>query len=192
MRLTLVRNATLIVELGGKRVLVDPALDDAGARPPIENTANPVPNPTVPLPMPAEDAVAGIDAVIVTHRHRDHLDAVPRSSCRATCPSSASRRTRRRLRELGLDARPVETEVEWDGIAHRPYRCAPRLREGRRAARSRQRVRSRRSLHRRRHRLVRGRRRDDRTPPASRCGRECGRRGVPRGRADHHGRRRRP
>ena len=56
-------------------MLVDPALDDAGARPPIEDTANPVPNPTVPLPMPAEDVVAGIDAAIVTHRHRDHLDS---------------------------------------------------------------------------------------------------------------------
>ena len=75
MRITLVRNATLIVELAGKRILVDPMLDDAGVRPPIEGTANPVRNPTVPLPFPAEDVVAGIDAVIVTHRHRDHLDA---------------------------------------------------------------------------------------------------------------------
>ena len=32
MRLTLVRNATVIVELGGKRLLVDPMLDDAARR----------------------------------------------------------------------------------------------------------------------------------------------------------------
>ena len=55
MRLTLIRNATVLVEIGGTRILVDPMLDDAGARPPIENTANPVPNPTVPLPLEFPD-----------------------------------------------------------------------------------------------------------------------------------------
>src|SRR5207249_3818766 len=74
VRVTLVRNATLLLELAGRRLLVDPMLDDAGARPPIANTANQVPNPTVPLPFPAEEVVKGLDAVLVTHRHRDHLD----------------------------------------------------------------------------------------------------------------------
>ena len=64
MRVTLVRNATVIVEIAGRRVLVDPMLDDAGARPPIEGTHNPVPNPTVPLPFPADDVVRDLDAVI--------------------------------------------------------------------------------------------------------------------------------
>jgi L-ascorbate metabolism protein UlaG (beta-lactamase superfamily) len=75
MRLTLIRSATVIIEIAGKRILVDPMLDDVGARPAIEQTRNPVANPTVPLPFPAEEVVRGIDAVIVTHRHRDHLDS---------------------------------------------------------------------------------------------------------------------
>ncbi len=129
MRLTLVRNATLIVELGGKRALVDPALDDAGARPPIENTANPVPNPTVPLPMPAEDAVAGIDAVVVTHRHRDHLDSRAEELLPRDVPVFCQPEDEQGLRELGFDARPVETEVEWDGI--RIVRTAARHGSGR-------------------------------------------------------------
>jgi L-ascorbate metabolism protein UlaG (beta-lactamase superfamily) len=58
MNVTLVRNATLVLELSGRRLLVDPMLDPAGARPPIEQTANPVRNPTVELPWPAEDVVA--------------------------------------------------------------------------------------------------------------------------------------
>ena len=74
MRLTLVRNATLLVELSGRRLLVDPALDDAGARPPIENTADQRPNPLVPLPLPAEERVRDLDAVLVTHLHRDDFD----------------------------------------------------------------------------------------------------------------------
>ena len=74
MNITLVRNATLILETPAGRLLVDPMLDPAGARPPIEDTANPVRNPTVELPFPAEQVVAGLDAVLVTHRHEDHLD----------------------------------------------------------------------------------------------------------------------
>ncbi len=72
--LTLVRNATLLLELAGRRVLVDPMLDDAGARPPVENSPNPRRNPLVPLPLPAEEVVRDLDAVVVTHLHRDHLD----------------------------------------------------------------------------------------------------------------------
>ena len=56
MNITLVRNATLILETAAG-LLVDPMLDPAGARPPIEDTANPVRNPTVELPFPAEEVV---------------------------------------------------------------------------------------------------------------------------------------
>jgi L-ascorbate metabolism protein UlaG (beta-lactamase superfamily) len=74
VRLTLVRHATLLLEVGGRRLLVDPMLDPAGARPPIENTPNQARNPLVELPMPAADVVRGIDGCIVSHLHQDHLD----------------------------------------------------------------------------------------------------------------------
>src|SRR5271157_4346987 len=75
MRLTLVRHATILVELAGTRILIDPAFDPAGSQPPVDETPNPVPNPLVGLPAPPEDLVRGVDAVIVTHLHQDHLDA---------------------------------------------------------------------------------------------------------------------
>jgi len=74
VRLRLIRHATLIVEYSGHTLLVDPMLDDAGARSPIQNSPNPRNNPLVPLPMPAEEAVQGVDAVLVTHTHSDHWD----------------------------------------------------------------------------------------------------------------------
>ena len=74
MKLTLVRHATLLLETSGVRVLVDPMLDEAGARPPIEDTPNQARNPLVGLPTPAAAVVAGIDGVIVTHLHEDHFD----------------------------------------------------------------------------------------------------------------------
>lgn len=116
MRLTLVRNATLILEIGGRRILVDPMLDDAGARPPIENTANPVANPTVPLPFPAEDVVRDLDAIVVTHRHRDHLDSRAEALVPRDIPVFCQPEDEEALRELGLDARVVDDELEWDGL----------------------------------------------------------------------------
>jgi L-ascorbate metabolism protein UlaG (beta-lactamase superfamily) len=116
VRLTLVRNATIIVEHVGMRLLVDPMLDDAGARPPIDNTANPIPNPTVPLPMPAEEVVRGLDAVIVTHRHRDHLDARAEELLPRDVPVFCQPEDAAALRNVGLDARPVGDEVGWSGL----------------------------------------------------------------------------
>jgi L-ascorbate metabolism protein UlaG (beta-lactamase superfamily) len=117
VRITLVRSATVLLDLGGKRILVDPMLDDVGARPPIEGTANQVANPTVPLPFPAEEVVRGLDAVIVTHRHRDHLDATGEALLPRDVPVFCQPEDEEALRSLGLDARPVEEAVAWDGLS---------------------------------------------------------------------------
>jgi L-ascorbate metabolism protein UlaG (beta-lactamase superfamily) len=116
VRITLVRSATIIVELAGRRILVDPMLDDVGARPPIEGTRNQVANPTVPLPMPAEEVVRGVDAVIVTHRHRDHLDTRGEELLPRDVPVYCQPEDEDALRELGVDARSIDDEVEWDGL----------------------------------------------------------------------------
>jgi len=124
MRLTLVRNATVLLELAGKRLLVDPMLDEAGARPPVEGTRNPVANPTAPLPMPPEEVVQGLDAVVVTHRHRDHLDGTAEELLPRDVPVFCQPEDEEALRELGLDARGVDEDVEWTGlrIARTPAR----------------------------------------------------------------------
>jgi L-ascorbate metabolism protein UlaG (beta-lactamase superfamily) len=116
MRLTLVRNATVLLELAGKRLLVDPMLDEVGARPPVEGTRNPVANPTAPLPMPAEEVVQGLDAVVVTHRHRDHLDGTAEELLPRDVPVFCQPEDEEALRELGLDARGVDEDVEWTGL----------------------------------------------------------------------------
>jgi L-ascorbate metabolism protein UlaG (beta-lactamase superfamily) len=116
MRLTLVRSATVILDLDGRRILVDPMLDDVGARPPIADTANPVRNPTVPLPFPAEEVVRGLAAVVVTHRHRDHLDGRAEELLPRDVPVFCQPEDEEALRELGLDARAVADEIDWDGL----------------------------------------------------------------------------
>ncbi|HMJ23774.1 MAG TPA: MBL fold metallo-hydrolase [Terriglobales bacterium] len=76
MHLRLIRHATLVVEYANHTLLVDPMLDDAAARPPIQDSPNPRNNPLVPLPMPAQQVVQNVDAVLVTHTHTDHWDAL--------------------------------------------------------------------------------------------------------------------
>jgi L-ascorbate metabolism protein UlaG (beta-lactamase superfamily) len=116
VRLTLVRNATVLVELGGRRILVDPALDDAGARPPVGNSANPRRNPLVPLPFPAVELLRGLDGVVITHLHRDHLDAAAERLLPRDVPVLCQPADEERLLDLGLEARPVEDELDWLGL----------------------------------------------------------------------------
>lgn len=74
MRITQIRSATLIVDFGGRRFLVDPMLSEQGEQPPFPGTPNEhLRNPLVPLPIPLEE-VLRVDAAIVTHLHRDHWD----------------------------------------------------------------------------------------------------------------------
>src|SRR6187401_2360956 len=108
MNITLVRNATLILDTPAGRLLVDPMLDPAGARPPIEDTANPVRNPTVELPLPADEVVGNLDAVLVTHCHEDHLDDTAVRLLPRDAPVFCQPEDEERLRALGLDAQAVD------------------------------------------------------------------------------------
>ena len=117
MRLRLIRNATLLVQVAGRRLLVDPMLDPAGARPPVENTPNARRNPLCDLPEPAEVVVHGVDAVVVTHLHRDHLDATAVELLPKDVPVLCQPEDEAALRERGFaDVRPVEAELEWEGV----------------------------------------------------------------------------
>jgi L-ascorbate metabolism protein UlaG (beta-lactamase superfamily) len=117
MRLRLIRHATLLVRVADHCILVDPMLDPAGARPPVENTPNPQRNPLVELPEPAEVVVENVDGVIVTHLHRDHLDGtgialLPKDVAVFCAPTDVET-----LREHGFaDVRPVSDRLAWDGL----------------------------------------------------------------------------
>ncbi len=76
MKITLLRHATLLVETGGHRLIVDPMLDPAAARAPVRGTPQERPNPLVELPVSPQEAVEGVDAVLLTHTHVDHMDAM--------------------------------------------------------------------------------------------------------------------
>jgi L-ascorbate metabolism protein UlaG (beta-lactamase superfamily) len=112
VHLTLIRNATLVVQAAGLRVLVDPQLDPAGARHAVPNTPNPRRNPVVELPEPPEVLVRGLDAALVTHLHSDHFDDTARRLLPRELPLLCQPPDAERLRGDGFtDVRPVEDEA---------------------------------------------------------------------------------
>jgi L-ascorbate metabolism protein UlaG (beta-lactamase superfamily) len=75
MSVRLLRHATVWIDIGGHRLLVDPMLDAPGARAPVRGTPAERPNPLVPLPVSPDEALEGVEAVLLTHTHVDHIDA---------------------------------------------------------------------------------------------------------------------
>jgi L-ascorbate metabolism protein UlaG (beta-lactamase superfamily) len=117
MHLRLIRNATLRLEVDGRQLLVDPMLDAAEARPPVENTENDRRNPLVELPEPPEVVVEGVDAVLVTHLHQDHFDATAARLLPPDIPLLCQPEDVERLQGHGFtDVRPVAERLTWEGI----------------------------------------------------------------------------
>jgi L-ascorbate metabolism protein UlaG (beta-lactamase superfamily) len=118
VHLRLIRHATLRLEIAGLRLLVDPMLDRAGARPPVEDTENELRNPLVELPEPAEVVVAHLDAVLVTHLHEDHFDATAAELVPKQLPLLCQPEDAELLRAAGFaDVRPVAGAANLGGVS---------------------------------------------------------------------------
>ena len=70
-QIRLVRNATLLIDYNGKKILLDPMLSPKGA---FGSWAGNGVTPSVDLPMPVSEIVDGVDFVLLTHGHDDHFD----------------------------------------------------------------------------------------------------------------------
>ncbi len=93
-------------------------LDPAGARPPVEDTENDRRNPLVGLPEPAEVVVGGVDAVLVTHLHQDHLDPTAIELLREDVPLLCQPEDAAALRGHGFtDVRPVDRELALGAVS---------------------------------------------------------------------------
>lgn len=78
MKLQLWRNATLLLNIDGTSILVDPMLGEKGSLGKFPLTDSELLNPLVDLPFNEEELIEKldqIDAVVITHLHPDHWDA---------------------------------------------------------------------------------------------------------------------
>lgn len=74
MKITQIRNATIIIEYANKKFLIDPMLSDKRTLPPFgKNSRSDDRNPLVDLPFDIK-TILDVDAVILTHLHADHFD----------------------------------------------------------------------------------------------------------------------
>jgi L-ascorbate metabolism protein UlaG (beta-lactamase superfamily) len=114
MKIQLIRNATMRLSIARKTILTDPVLS---ARHGIESFAGIEKNPTVELPIPAEDVFKDINLIIVTHVHQDHLDAkakemLPKDLPLFCQPCDADKIAEHRF----TDITSIETDIIWEGI----------------------------------------------------------------------------
>lgn len=108
MKLQLIRHATLAIEYGGLRIVVDPMLSEPEANPPIAGTPNTRRNPLVPMPIPAE-SLPNADLLIVTHLHQDHWDAAAAAFFDKSLPLLCQPGDERTFRQHGFaNAIPVQ------------------------------------------------------------------------------------
>lgn len=96
MEIQLIRHATLRVKIDDLTLLVDPMLSAQGAMPPIDDSGDERRNPLVPLPILIDEVLRGVNAVLVTHTHRDHWDqaaveAIPKRTRILCQPEDAER-----------------------------------------------------------------------------------------------------
>lgn len=79
MRITQLRNATVILETGDYRILVDPMLAPKGALPPLRLFGERQRNPLVDLPTQAGALLDKVTHCLITHCQKGHFDHLDRA-----------------------------------------------------------------------------------------------------------------
>ncbi|MBC8015425.1 MAG: MBL fold metallo-hydrolase [Sporomusaceae bacterium] len=116
MKVQLLRHATLLVTINGKRILVDPMLGIAGVMPPIANSPNNHRNPLVELTIQL-DFEQDIDGVLLTHTHRDHFDDAAAEQIPLNKTILCQPEDEEKLKKLGfLKIYPISDRLCWEGI----------------------------------------------------------------------------
>jgi L-ascorbate metabolism protein UlaG (beta-lactamase superfamily) len=120
MHIHFLRHATSVVRLGALNLLLDPMLSRAEAMDPVQHAANARRIPLVELPLDdraLRDLLDRVDAVIVTHTHRDHWDARAIELLRKDIPLLCQPEDVDRIRDAGFSQLlPVDAETQWRGI----------------------------------------------------------------------------
>ncbi|WP_413300261.1 MBL fold metallo-hydrolase [Bacillus sp. 1P10SD] len=117
MNIQLIRHATIKLHLNGQTILVDPMFSSKGLLGPVGNAANEYRNPLVDLPMTVEEIVRDIDAIIITHTHRDHLDERAVELLPKGLPVFCQPEDEQKLLAQGfIQVIKVQNEKGWNGI----------------------------------------------------------------------------
>lgn len=120
MKLQLLRNATLVLTVNNKTILIDPFLGKKGSYDSLPNCASTERNPLVDLPISdieLEQLISNTDAVLLTHIHNDHWDATAQSMLNKSVTLFCQPANTEAIRNTGFtNVLPVDDEFTWQGI----------------------------------------------------------------------------
>lgn len=114
------RHATLLLECKGKRLLVDPMLSPKGAMDPIADSSPRERIPMVDLPIDPvmmDAQLRTLDAILVTHLHRDHWDVAAQILLPRDIPLFCQPPDAENLRNQGFEqVISIAEHLEWKGL----------------------------------------------------------------------------
>ena len=117
----LLRHATIVLTLNGKKLLVDPMLAPKDAFDPIPNAGNEMRIPMVDLPLDQtalEALLTEVDAVFVTHTHPDHWDPTAIELIDKSKPLFVQPPDEATIKGQGFDnVTVVHEQAQFEGIA---------------------------------------------------------------------------
>lgn len=118
--LQLIRHATLLLEIGGTKILLDPMLSDKEAMVPIGNCDNDFRIPMVDLPfgkVELRKILDEVDAIVVTHTHRDHWDAAAQQQIDKEKTIFCQPEDEQIILEQGfINVQPIDRDLSWKGV----------------------------------------------------------------------------
>lgn len=116
----LLRHATLLISINGRHLLVDPMLSKKETLDPVPNAANHNRIPMVDLPVSEQELtqlLSEVDAVLITHTHRDHWDIAAQQLIPKNKPLFCQPTDRLTLMGQGFtEVTAIEKNFEWKGL----------------------------------------------------------------------------
>lgn len=116
MKIQLIRHGTLLIYINNKKILVDPMLSPKGTMAPIPKVNNQNFNPLVDLPIDVKNII-DVDAVLLTHTHRDHFDDEAIKLLSKDIPILCQPEDRIKIKSLGFSqVISINESFIWNGI----------------------------------------------------------------------------
>ena len=116
MYIQLIRHATMLIMINERKILVDPMLSPAEMMSAVPDVPNKSDNPLVDLPVELDDLI-NVDAVLITHTHRDHFDSaaielLSKDTLMFCQPADAGK-----ISEYGFtNIKPIAHSYAWNGL----------------------------------------------------------------------------
>lgn len=115
MHIQLIRNATMKVTYAGHTIVTDPMLSAIGE---FRSFAGIAANPTIDLPIPVEQILAGVEATVISHLHPDHFDGAAAAILPKDMPIFCRPEDTASLQEQGFTSvSAIDGSLSWQEIS---------------------------------------------------------------------------